>query len=138
MLYSQRRRPFEKLWGETARLLQRQPGYTYTLMFRRVPFAEADQGIEQKQTTNKEVQQHTGGRRGIGAGLEVAVEEAVTKGNRPILDYVEMRVWESEGQQQNACKLQLPVQQKMCELGVEMYGGPYRRVFDDALVRLIQ
>lgn len=132
------KRRFEQLWGEAARLLQRQPGYTYTLMFRKIMSSgDADELTKQLQTEVIQQPQRSG-HRGIRAGLELTADVNVPREEQPALDYVEMRVWENEESRLKAQDKQMPLLQKMQNLGVEMSGGRYRRVFDDALVRLIQ
>lgn len=134
------KRRFEKLWGDAARLLQRQPGYTYTLMFRKVVAAEdLDEATKQQTDTWQTPQTPT--RKGVGAGIEDKTDKTDAsncQSAEKLLDYVEMRVWENEESHQKAQRQQMTFLQKMQELGVGMNAGRYRRVFDDALVRLIQ
>ncbi|KAL8449722.1 hypothetical protein Emed_002977 [Eimeria media] len=135
------KRRFEKLWGEAARLLQRQPGYNHTLMFRRVTSVETLDDLGAAQTAETEAQLKETERRGVGAGLTKQSEEEVADSNKEpqqSIDYVEMRVWESEDTHQKAQAQQSSLLQKMQDLGVSINAGRYRRVFDDALVRLIQ
>ncbi|KAL8437276.1 hypothetical protein ACSSS7_001039 [Eimeria intestinalis] len=133
------KRRFEKLWGEAARLLQRQPGYNYTLMFRRVTSPETLDELGTTQLAEAEPQPKENDRRGVGAGLGKPTDVVVPPKEEPQpLDYVEMRVWESEETHQKAQAQQMSFLQKMQELGVSVSAGRYRRVFDDALVRLIQ
>lgn len=135
----QPKRRFEQLWGETARLLQRQPGYTYTLMFRRVASAaDFDEVTYQQQTEVEQPPQGSNARRGVGAGLQTAADDNASQEEPQAVDYVEMRVWENEELHQRAQALQMPFLQQMQELGVGMSAGRYKRVFDDTLVRLIQ
>ncbi|KAL8273735.1 hypothetical protein Esti_002335 [Eimeria stiedai] len=130
---------FEKLWGEAARLLQRQPGYNYTLMFRRVTSVESLDDLGAAQPAEAESQSKGTDRSGVAAGLGNSTCEVASSEEEPqSVDYVEMRVWESDNMHQKAQAQQLSFLQKMQELGVLMSVGRYRRVFDDALVRLIQ
>lgn len=131
-------RSFEQLWGEAARLLQRQPGYTYTLMFRRIIAAEGTNELANQQHAGTEVERHRSGLRGIGAGLENTDGDRAPQREAPAMDYVEMRVWENENLHQKAQALQMPLLLTMQELGIGISAGLYKRVFDDALVRLIQ
>ncbi|CDJ63172.1 hypothetical protein, conserved [Eimeria necatrix] len=133
----QTRRKFEKLWEEGARLLQRQPGYTYTQMFRKLASDEIAQAGA-ADLVDADFERRSGGRKGIGAGLEASRDGGNAEKDRHTLDYVELRVWEDESFRQKAQAMQQPYIEKMLSLGVRMYGGLYRRVFDDALVRLIQ
>lgn len=132
------KRQFENLWGEAARLLQRQPGYTYTLMFRSVSSAEEGDELSKHIPVEEDHRRQGSGSKGIGAGLERSKDDLVEKQVPQGVDYVEMRVWETEDMHQKAQGLQIPLLQKMQEVGVGMSGGRYKRVFDDALVRLIQ
>lgn len=132
------KRSFERLWGEAARLLQRQPGYTYTLMFRRIISAECASELEKQQQAGTELERYRSGPRGVGADLEAADGGTATQQDPQEVDYVEMRVWESDELHQKAQAIQAPLLQKMQKLGVGINAGLYRRVFDDALVRLIQ
>lgn len=141
------KRLFEKLWGEAAKLLQRQPGYTYTVMFRRVVSAEgANEWLltQQQKESGQRLADYSKGQRkrvGVSAGLEDAAAAsggAIKEGKPAAVDYVEMRVWENQHMQQKAQAKQFPWLQKMQKVGVNIHGGVYRRVFDDALVRIIQ
>lgn len=133
-----KKRSFEQLWGEAARLLQRQPGYTYTLMFRRINSAEGANELAKQQRAGAELERHRSGPRGVGAGLETTDGDTAPQQDRQAVGYVEMRVWENEELHQKAQALQLPLLQTMQELGIGINAGLYKRVFDDALVRLIQ
>ncbi|KAL8433351.1 hypothetical protein Efla_001905 [Eimeria flavescens] len=132
------KRRFEKLWGEAARVLQRQPGYNYTLMFRRVTSPDGLETSAEQQQADVHQQPKPAERRGVAAGLEAAADGKAPTANQQPVDYVEMRVWESEELHQKAQTQQMFMLQKMEELGVAMKTGRYGRVFDDALVRLIQ
>ncbi|CDJ61700.1 hypothetical protein, conserved [Eimeria maxima] len=134
----QRKRAFENLWEEAARLLQRQPGYTYTQMFRRALVDEVVENAEQSNMVDAKQQRHRVGRKGVSAGIQFSNESEGAKREQQSVDYVELRVWESEESRSKADMLQTPLVQKIQELGVKMDAGLYRRVFDDALVRLIQ
>ncbi|CDJ53065.1 hypothetical protein, conserved [Eimeria brunetti] len=134
----QRRRAFEKIWEESARLLQKQPGYTYTQMFRRSPPDEEVKGAGLTNATDVELEHRSSGRKGVSAGIETSNGSEDAQDDQRATDYVELRVWENEESRRKADILQAPLVQKMQELGVKMDGGVYGRVFDDALVRLIQ
>ncbi|CDI75397.1 hypothetical protein, conserved [Eimeria praecox] len=134
----QRKRAFESLWEEAARLLQRQPGYTYTQMFRRLPPDEGAQKAGLNYVRDAEQQRRGSDRKGVGAGIESFSDSKDAKQDQGAVDYVELRVWENEESRKKAGMLQKPFIERMRELGVEMDTGLYRRVFDDALVRLIQ
>lgn len=133
----QRKRAFENLWEEAARLLQRQPGYTYTQMFRRLM---PDEGVEDASlghVADAELERNSSGRKGVGAGIETPTDSEANQEQR-VVDYVELRVWENEESHKNADMAQAALIKKIRELGVKMDTGLYRRVFDDAFVRLIQ
>ncbi|CDJ28756.1 uncharacterized protein EMH_0016130 [Eimeria mitis] len=107
-------------------------------MFRSLPPDEETQSTGLSNAADAELERHGCARKGVGAGIEAPAESDGTNQDQRAVDYVELRVWENEESRKKADVLQMPFMQKMQDLGVKLETGLYRRVFDDALIRLIQ
>lgn len=129
-----KKRRFEELWEETARKMQRLPGYAYTLMFRKLSCAEslAAFSLRDSHVAPSYLEDANDSSEG---GQKPTLKNASDKG---FAEYMEMRVWEGDEEPNDAKFLSQKGIDTMTDIGVTVCNGLYFRVFDDAIVRIIR